>query len=66
MYGKLGHGDGEGQLVPKEVAGKLGGGKAVMLAAGVSHTMVVTHDGRCGAAAAESTARWVWAKEPGG
>ena len=28
-----------------EVAGELGGGKAVMLAAGGEHTMVVTHDG---------------------
>ena len=33
-YGKLGHNDEQDQLVPMEVAGELGGGKAVMLAAG--------------------------------
>ena len=33
------------QVVPMEVAGEIGGSKAVMLAAGGEHTMVVTHDG---------------------
>ena len=43
--GRLGHNDEQDQLVPREVAGELGGGRAVMLAAGYAHTMVVTHDG---------------------
>ena len=42
LHGKLGHNDEERQLVPREVEGELGGGKAVMLAAGFAHTMVVT------------------------
>ena len=44
ICGALGHNDEEHQLVPKEMEG-LGGGKAVMLAAGYAHTMVVTGDG---------------------
>ena len=43
-FGRLGHNDEHFRLVLKEVEGELGGGKAVMLAAGYAHTMVVTHD----------------------
>jgi alpha-tubulin suppressor-like RCC1 family protein len=45
VYGQLGHNDEHDQLVPTEVAGELGGCKAVTLAAGDARTMVVTHDG---------------------
>ena len=47
QYGQLGHwhNDEVNQPVPKEVEGGLGGAKAVMLAAGFAHTMVVTGDG---------------------
>ena len=58
--GKLGHNDQEDQLVPKEVEGEMGGGKAVMLAAGSAHTMVVTGDGALWGCGAGATVSWVW------
>ncbi len=44
--GCLGHNDEQDQLVPRELEGQFGGARALSLAAGCAHTMVVT---TCGA-----------------
>ena len=44
-HGQLGHDNLEDQLVPKELQGQFGGSKAVMLAAGSRHSMVLCLDG---------------------
>ena len=46
-YGRLGHGDEDKQLEPREVeAGRFGGGRVVQAAAGHGHTAAVTAEGR--------------------
>ena len=48
FWGQVGHNStlrmGSWPTVPREAAGELGGSKAVMLSAGLSHSTVVTHD----------------------
>jgi len=44
-FGRLGHGNEEDQLAPTELTGQFGGSGAVMMAAGVAQTMVLTADG---------------------
>ena len=46
VNGRLGHNDEQHQLVPRELEGQFGGARALSLAAGFAHTMVVT---TCGA-----------------
>ena len=45
MYGRLGHGDEQNQLVPK-VVDALQGVRVCQVAAGESHSMVLTADGQ--------------------
>jgi alpha-tubulin suppressor-like RCC1 family protein len=44
-YGRLGHGDEEDALVPRELEEQFGGARALSLAAGEAHTMVLTMRG---------------------
>jgi hypothetical protein len=50
-FGQLGHNNGEGRLVPMQLAGEaLGGAAAVLVASGYGHTVAVTREGEL----------WVW------
>jgi len=54
-HGRLGHNGEQHELVPREVEGQFGGARALSLAAGRAHTMVLTTCGEvwgCGAGAA--------------